>query len=173
MDKLVALSLLTTMVAASWPPVLDADDCGEGAQADYDGNCCTFNGMTRQQCSVLASAWVTGKCVPTSGGPGAECDNFSGPEADSTACYVNRAVQWIGPGCPKPCYDRAKKLRKNPARYCKSMDQDIRWQDGGCQLWNACPHIVCEKTCESHPWCEWEGQHCQYRNGDQTVPKRG
>jgi hypothetical protein len=124
---LVAFSQATI----TWPPNRGQTNiklmCGYGAMTtNPNGDCCPQISMNRQQCSMLANDWISAKCGAVAA--------FVKPS--TTTSYVNRAVSWIGPGTPKPCFDKALKLKKNPARYCKMVDQDTHWQDGGCRLWD-------------------------------------
>ena len=95
--------------------------------------------MSQYECSLLAQRYQQGRC------------NGVLPPA-----YMKRPVIWIGPSCPAPCAETARKKGVNPAKYCAKIGKHPTWQDGGCKLANNCL-IYCEQTCKNQPNCKWFG----------------
>jgi hypothetical protein len=80
-------------------------------------------------------------------------------------------TMWVGNGTPSPCVAEAKKKKKNPSRYCRSVGSQMYLGDGSCLLWDQCFVMTSEEVCKRGRWCEWRNMMCQMRR--EMVPRPG
>ena len=141
MAAAVAVAVALAAIAAARPTPVHA-------QVSFRPECRTFKGMSPGQCRQLNNLWLnTNTCLPVFG------------LTTTMKMQFWPYAWWVGTACPTPCARQAKKMRKDPRKYCRSLPGNPapNYNDAGCKTKLDCESIRCRETCDKQKDCAWVG----------------
>ena len=134
--------LVVVVTALLAPPAMAVPAQQPSVPPSDKPDCTTKPWMTRAQCSAFARLFE----------PNGRCSTYN-------TNIGLQSVFWIGEGTPLPCVAQAKRLKKNPAKYCYEVSgkRETTYLDGGCRVWSDCSSPMSKEVCLRNPNCVWDG----------------